>query len=482
MANQRTYGLQAWVERLGEAEFPALAAVVSDLQNLADAADASVQELADVLLRDASLTAKVLRVAGSAYYNPAQEVIRTISRAIVLIGFDNVRLISLSVTLIDSLLENAPREQLRELLARSFHAAVQARNLAGYVLSGRKEEVFIAALLHHLGDLAFWSCAAEQADELAVQLSHPGCKPEEAAQQVLGTSFRQLTLGLVKAWNLGETIALAHSATSQMEPAVKAVHLGVAISEAALHGWDSSQMGELLSQVSVFTGLELPDALAQVLSSADEAVKVAVTFGAGNLAELIPNTDPDVIRLQQEQRKARLLQPNLQILQQCLQDLGHMVSARADVGMILDSALNGLHRGAGLERVMLAVLTDGQSRFRAKRVMGEGAEAWVDCFDLEVAKGREGHIFSYALRHREPIWMGVPATYGLADLGTSEVRRWIGKGMFFIAPVYSGQREIGVLYADCRDSGRALKHEQFVAFQRFSTLISRCFEALGKRG
>ena len=482
MANHRTYGLQAWVERLGEAEFPALAAVVSDLQNLADAADASVQELADVLLRDASLTSKVLRVAGSAYYNPAQEVIRTISRAIVLIGFDNVRLISLSVTLIDSLLERVPREQLRELLARAFHAAVQARNLAGYVLSRRKEEVFIAALLHHLGDLAFWSCAGEQADELADLLNHPGCKPEDAAQQVLGTSFRQLTLGLVKAWNMGETIALAHSATSQMEPAVRAVNLGVAISEAALQGWDSAQMNELLTQVAAFSGLELPDALAQVLASADEAVKVAVTFGAGNLAELIPNTDPDVIRLQQEQRKARMLQPDLQKLQQSLQDLGHLATARADVGMILETVLVGLHQGAGLERVMLAVLTDGQSRFRAKRAMGEGVEQWADSFDLAVAKGAGAHIFSYALRHREAIWMGVPATYGLNDLVTAEVRRWIGKGMFFIAPVYSGQREIGVLYADCRDSGRALKHEQFVAFQRFSTLLGRCFEALSKRG
>ena len=479
--NQRTYGLQEWVERLGEAEFPALSAVVCDLQNLADAADASVQQLADVLLRDASLTSKVLRVAGSAYYNPAQEVIRTISRAIVLIGFDNVRLISLSVTLIDSLLAHAPREQLRELLARAFHAAVQARNLAGYVLSRRKEEVFIAALLHNLGDLAFWSCAGDQGDELVTLLEQPGYTTEEAVQEVLGTSFRQITLGLAKAWNMGETIALAHSSSSQMEPAVKAVSLGVAISKSALLGWDSPQMTDLLTQVCAFTGLEAQDALAQVLASAEEAAKVAVTFGAGNLAELIPNTDPEIIRLQQEQRKARLLQPNLQVMQQSLQDLGLMVSGRADVGLILDTVLTGLHKGAGLERVMLAVLTDGQSRFRAKRAVGEGTDVWLEAFEVEAAKGCEANIFSYTLRHREPIWMGVPATYGLNDLVTPEVRKWLDKGMFFIAPVYSGQREIGVLYADCRSSGRALKHEQFVAFQRFSMLTGRCLEALTKR-
>src|SRR3546814_9323188 len=121
-----------------------------------------------------------------------------------MIGFENVRLISLSVTLIDSLLERAPREQLLELLARSFHAAVQARNIAGYVLSRHEEQVFIAALLYNVGELAFWGCGGEQADELALLLTQPGIKPDDAVQSVLGTSFRQLSLGLVRSWNLGE--------------------------------------------------------------------------------------------------------------------------------------------------------------------------------------------------------------------------------------------------------------------------------------
>lgn len=167
----RAQGVQAWIERLNQSELPALASVVKDLQRLAAHEHASVQQLADVLLRDASLTSKVLRVGNSSYYNPSRETIKTISRAIVMIGFENVRLISLSVTLIDSLLARAPREQLLELLARSFHAAVQARNIAGYVLSRHEEEVFIAALLYNVGELAFWGCGGEQVEELAQLLT-----------------------------------------------------------------------------------------------------------------------------------------------------------------------------------------------------------------------------------------------------------------------------------------------------------------------
>ncbi|MGA4481216.1 HDOD domain-containing protein [Ectopseudomonas hydrolytica] len=479
--SERSHGLQSWIDRLNQAELPALAAVVQDLQRLAQQDSASVQQLADVLLRDAALTSKVLRVGNSVYYNPSQETIKTISRAIVLIGFDNVRLIGLSVSLIDGLLTRAPREQLQELLARSFHAAVQARNIAGYVLSKHAEEVFIAALLHHLGELAFWGCGGEQADELAAALAQPGAETEEAVREVLGTSFRQLTQGLVKSWNLGETVSLAHAGANQHDPAAYAVQLGVRISEAALQGWDSPEMEAVLAKMAAFVDLSPEEALQQVLASADEAVKVASTFGASKLCRLIPNTDPEQIRLQQEERKARLLQPDLLVMQQALQDLGLMVSKRADVGLILDTLLKGLHRGAGLERVMLAVLADGQSCFRAKRVIGDKTEQWLQDFVLPAEQVEQPHIFSYALRHREPIWMGVPASYNLAELVTQPIRRSLGAGMFFIAPIIAGAREIGVLYADSRLSGRALRHEQFVAFQRFTQLTGRCLEAISKR-
>lgn len=475
------HGLQSWIDRFNQAELPALAAVVQDLHRLTLGHKSSVQQLADVLLRDAALTTKVLRIGNSVYYNPSQEPIRTISRAIVLIGFDNVRQIGLSVSLIDGLLARSSREQLAELLAQSFHAAVQARNIAGYVLSRSDEEVFIAALLHNVGELAFWGCAGEAADELAAALAQPGVDADEVVMHLLGTSFRQLSLALVKGWNLGDTVSLALQSSSQNDPAVKAVTLGTKISQAALEGWDSAAMESLVGQLASFIGVTPQEAMQQVLASAEETVKMAATFGASQLCKLIPNTDPEQIRLQQEQRKARLLQPNLLILQQALQDLGLMVSKRADLGLVLDTLFKGLHQGAGLERIMLVVLADGQSCFRCKRVIGEGTAGWAHDFILPVEQTAQPHIFSYALRNKEALWMGVPASYNLNELVTQPIRQRLGQGMFFIAPLLAGTREIGLLYADSRVSGRALKHEQFVAFQRFTQLTGRCLEAMSKK-
>ena len=480
--SETSYGLQAWIDRLNQSELPALATVVQELQRLTGQQHASVQQLADVLLRDAALTAKVLRVGNSSYYNPSQETIKTISRAIVMIGFDNVRSISLSVSLIDGLMDRAPRQQLQELLARSFHAAVQARNIAGYVLAKHEEEVFIAALLHEVGELAFWGCGGVQADELAEALAARDTDHEQAVEDVLGTSFRQLNLGMIKSWNIGELASLAHGSANLRDPAVHSISLGVRISAAALDGWGSPRMDELVSELAEFCGISEADAMQQIFASADEAVKIATTFGASRLSKLIPSTDPEQVRLQQAQRRTSHLQPNLLLMQQTMQDLGMMASGKGDVALILDALLKGLHEGAGLERVMLTVLADRQTTFRAKCVVGEQTQPWLETFVLPIELSSQTHIFSYVLRQRQPLWMGVPASYKLDELVTLPLRQQLGKGMFFIAPIMAGTREIGVLYADSRISGRALKHEQFVAFQRFAQLAGRCLEALSRRG
>lgn len=480
--DESIYGLDAWVARLTEAELPALAAVAQNLQQIADSqAQITVQKMAGVLLHDAALTAKVLRIANSVYYNPSQEPIRTLSRAIVMIGFESVRQIALSVQLIDALLTKAPREQLLQLLARSFHAAVQARNIAGYVLSKHQEEVFITALLYHIGEMAFWGCAGDQADALADAMQEPGTDIDTLARKMLGITFRQLSLGLTKSWNLGDAASPALSITGQADIALRAVMLGVRISEAAPEGWGCEAMQKLVKEFSGLTGITAEDAFQQILSSADEAVKVAATFGASKLCSLIPNTDPEQIRAQQELRKVRLLQPNLAILQKGFQELGQMATQHPDIGCVLDTLLKGLHEGAGLERVIVTVLADGQTNFRVKRVVGENTEAWQNEFVMPAEHNAPTHVFSYVLRSRETLWMGVPATHSLNDLITPALRHWTGVGMFFVAPLMAGKREIGVLYADSRISGRALKTEQFVAFQRYSQLTCRCLEAMAKR-
>ncbi|KKO02151.1 hypothetical protein LCGC14_0110160 [marine sediment metagenome] len=491
--SEPTHGLQQWITKLNKAELPAMAVVVHDLLRISQSETASVRQLAEVLLRDTSLTSQVLRVSNSVYCNPGREVVRTISRAVVVIGFDQVRMVGLSISLLDGLLKGAPRDQLQSLLARSFHGAMQARNLAQYTSLANKEEIFIATLLKSLGELAFWSHANGQADELIAAFAEPDADRDRIVKDVLGTSFDQLTLGLLKNWNLGEIGQLVQASRASTGPAARAVHLGAAVADAAVEGWASESMQGLTREVAGLIGVSAEEAMQQILASADEAIQVAGTCSNSDLGAWIPRTDELPLDLSvlleidapaaQSARSAvqePILQPNLEMLKLSLQNMSLMIKSPINVENTLNTVMNGLHLGAGLERVMLAVLADNQTRFKAKRVVGKGTQSWPQDFELPSPK-RQKHIFSYALHSREALWIGVPKTSNLDDMVTAEIRKFLGSGPFFIAPIIAGSREIGVLYGDMRVSGRVMSESQFVAFKRLTDLTGRCLEALSRR-
>jgi HD-like signal output (HDOD) protein len=488
------HGLAHWTARLNNAELPAMAVVVHDLLRLSQSQTASVRQLAEVLLRDASLTSKVLRVSNSVYCNPGREVIRTISRAVVVIGFDQVRMIGLSVSLLDGLLKDSPREQLQSLLARSFHGAMQARNLADYRALNEKEEIFIATLLRHLGEMAFWSHGGKQADLLANALAVTGVDREKTVKRIVGVSFDQLTFGLLKTWNMGEIGQLVQASYSSSGPAARAVTLGSAIADAACDGWAGEAIQALLDPIAELTGTTPEEAMQQILASADEAVRVAGTCSNADMGAWIPRTDDlpldlsallkmDAVPAQSARTAVQepLLKPNLEMFKLSVQNMVLMTKSPINIDNTLTGVINGLHLGAGLERVMLAVLADNQTCFRARRVAGKGTQSWTQEFNLPCATDAQ-HIFSYALQNNEVLWMGTASSSGLQDLVTADMESWLGAGPFFIAPVMAGTKRIGVLYGDMRLSGRTLTNTQFAAFKRLTELTGQCLQALSRRG
>ena len=143
--------LEAWVHRISEQDIPIFKHTVTAIAEVTQDDDSSASELAKVILQDASLTARILKIANSIAYNPSGVPINTISRAVFFIGFNTVRTISLSLAIIDALLKNRTREHVLEIMARSLHAAVQSRSFSEQRGDDSPEEVFIATLLYNLG-------------------------------------------------------------------------------------------------------------------------------------------------------------------------------------------------------------------------------------------------------------------------------------------------------------------------------------------
>ena len=82
-------GLANWVERISQQDMPVFGQTIQKMVQLTDDAEGSLAALAKLVLQDVGMTARVLRMANSPYYNPLHYSISTISRAVVLMGIND---------------------------------------------------------------------------------------------------------------------------------------------------------------------------------------------------------------------------------------------------------------------------------------------------------------------------------------------------------------------------------------------------------
>lgn len=154
--------IDSWIQHLSDEDMPIFSDTVTDVTSTVNSDNTSATDVANSILKDASLTSRLLKMANSRYYNPGRYSITTITRAVMVLGFDQVRALALSLILIDSIENDTNREKIAEEMAQSFHAAVQAEQLARLTKVKVPEDIFVATLLSHLGHLAFWAFSGEK--------------------------------------------------------------------------------------------------------------------------------------------------------------------------------------------------------------------------------------------------------------------------------------------------------------------------------
>lgn len=463
MSSSDTRGLDAWVTRLSKAELPVLGAVMRDINRFTKNSATSANQLAEVILKDGALTAKVLRLANSFHFNPyADQEVTTISRAVVKLGFQGIKAISLSVMLVDSLLKKGSRQRLLEWLARGFHAAVQAEQLVATRDPALKEDVFVAALLFHLGDMAFWSCRGEQMTALEQQLNSAG-RPTDAGreQRVLGTSLREITRQLAGLWELGDTLNAALAEADSDSPAVQAVRLGEKIALAAEQGWDSPALLAVLDAVAAFSGETREESRLRLLRGAEEAASVALSFGANKVCHYIPSTAEAAIA----KPGASRADPQLQL--SILRELAAMIHEHVDVNTMFQMVVEGVHRGVGFERVALCLVDPKKKLLQGKYGLGEEAAAWRDALRFSI-RSEQDNLPAYCLFSRQLLWMKPDKPGQLKHLVDGRGAEPLAANNCVLAALYAGPRHVGVLLADRGPAGEPIQQEQYESFCHFA--------------
>lgn len=186
---------------------PSIPKVVQELIHSLNREDVSISEIARQLAADQVLSAKVLRLANSAYYS-VPRTISTVDDALRMLGFMTVRTLVVSAGMAGSFKPIAGIS-LNRFWRYGLHTAVAAKYLARQAATDA-DLAFTVGLLHGIGRLVMLSGMAEDMKRISEAISpYPGDDRIEAERAAFGFTYADVGAELARRWNFPDSFAEA---------------------------------------------------------------------------------------------------------------------------------------------------------------------------------------------------------------------------------------------------------------------------------
>ncbi len=225
-----------------------LPAVCLRLNEMVDDPTCSAEDMGRVINQDVALTARLLRIANSPMYGFTTKI-DTVTRAVTVLGTKQVRDIALASAAVKTF-QGIPNTlvSMQSFWEHSIYCALCARTLAMDCLRRQREAVFIAGLLHDIGELVLYNQLPELSRKaLESCTSGPeGLEIQDAERELIGFDHAEVGGALAHRWalpiNLQECIAYHHNPGWAKQNRVEAAIVHIANSIATLAVLDTADL------------------------------------------------------------------------------------------------------------------------------------------------------------------------------------------------------------------------------------------------
>ena len=305
--------------------------VLNEVLRLVERDDSSLKDIANIILKDVSLTAKILKVANSAFYGRTRQI-STVNQAAVTLGLRAVKSLALSASIYD-IVKNKNLElgfDPKLFWRHSLEVATASRMIATEIRYTPPEEAFVCGLLHDLGMIFLEKIFPEKYNEIWRGLKQ-GENLVDLENNLIGFNHCQTIKYIAEKWHLPINIVKA------VENHHKEATMGQTKSDEVL--WQTVSLANLLSK-NVFdtlaqkqfedyeqkevlsSNLKISESTLSRISSSlfDEVIKVAenLEVDIGDPLELLQKANQDLYRIYITVEK--LLKENQQMHEKLLEE------------------------------------------------------------------------------------------------------------------------------------------------------------------
>lgn len=249
----------------GSLELPLLPGVAMEITSAAGKDDVDTRTIAEMLKRDAALSAHVLRIVNSPVYSPRSPIV-SLQQAVARVGAVKIREIALVIACRTGVFKAKGYEtELDEVFRHSIGTALFAQEIARQTRNN-VEDAFLCGLLHDVGRPVLLQA-------LVTLLGKAKLGADRDAILDLVTQLHESAgSALAKAWALPETVVSALAKHHCAEPAnesipVRIVSLADRFAHLAFEG--NALTSEALSGHPALAALEIyPDVLDKIIQRA----------------------------------------------------------------------------------------------------------------------------------------------------------------------------------------------------------------------
>jgi len=179
--------------------------VVAQINHLAEQPSTNSDQVARLILRDPTLTTKILRIVNSTYYGLRQEV-RSIQHAVSYLGLHQIRNLIISSALIESFRFDHGVVEPSSVWEHSLGCAIGAKRLGDLLDSVDGDGAYLGGLLHDLGRIAMLSKYPDTYAQV-VNTCERGLAPlRDAEKSCFGVSHEQAGHTLGSLWGFSEAV------------------------------------------------------------------------------------------------------------------------------------------------------------------------------------------------------------------------------------------------------------------------------------
>ena len=459
----------------GDEDMFALGTSVARVVQMASSEDQGTHDLAYYVLSDVALTQRILRLSNTAKYRTASgSNVTTISRAISLLGFDNVKTTALAMLLVDALSNSAHEQSVRLELETALCASLVGREMARYSFYQGAEEASICALFKNMGPLLVASHEHERYREINALAGGGKHSPAQASQMILGCNYDALTEAVMAEWKIPDVIVRA-LAPLPPGPVKMATNRGEWMRQAAAFGMEVSQLlgrlanpagsaeaRALLARYGAAMNLDA-DKMDALFSTVQE--EMSGLLQSMNMqpqpralqADPVPSGLPNVLLLATMDAGEEVLSGEhpsgkplnaRELLLNGVQDVTQMrASGQGKVNEVILAVLETLYLSMGF-RFATVCLKDARSgQFRARLAFGEEHARRQAGFTFPVNGGRD--IFHLAMENDADLMIADASSAKIRDLLPAWHRALLPDARsFIILPLVVGKVQLGLFYAD----------------------------------